>query len=370
MTTSPHQRLLCSVTAAALCATLVACSGGQTDLDVAGPATAGPQATGSPGSGTTVGSETKLSQTYAIFNTTSVPLTIRAHSIDGQWDGLEPVDGTVIAPGLTFSFGIVKWFGGNNAARLDLQIGTTNAHVVMKATPNSNDDGTTGVDGSYITQDDAGSFATSIGGPWESVLTVTSAKPTVHTMSSDQGQAQYDALKNLCADGNMATCSFEVISEQSTLADPKLVGPVVENPSKTESAVEHYAWSSTTKITSEWGVEAGLSVGLEGIVKAEVKAHYGQSYSSSVSVSGGVDLTIGPGETGWMTYAAPVERVTGNFTIKLGNDTWHLEQVHYDLPKSDGAGGTMGGKIETPTLPNGDPGIPSGALVKRRTVGS
>lgn len=51
--------------------------------------------------------------------------------------------------------------------------------------------------------------------------------------------------------------------------------------------------------------------------------------------------------------------VSLDFTITLGNDTWNLSDVHFDLPKNSGGVGN-GGEMHAYQLPKGDPGIPSG----------
>ncbi len=180
----------------------------------------------------------------------------------------------------------------------------------------------------------------------------------MHNLSGGQGEAQYKAFNTLCDTGSLATCTFDAKSAVSGLGDERLVGTLLD--AEGMPIDETMGWSHTTEMTSEWDVEAGLSVGVEGIVTAEVKTKYGQDYSTSDKASSEYHISVDKGNVGWLTYSPPVEKVTGDFTITLGNDTWNLSDVHFDLPKNSGGVGN-GGEMHAYQLPKGDPGIPSGA---------
>jgi hypothetical protein len=42
-----------------------------------------------------------------------------------------------------------------------------------------------------------------------------------------------------------------------------------------------------------------------------------------------------PGHAAWVTHAAPVFRTTGNFTAKVGGNTWNITGVSFDIPRPD-----------------------------------
>lgn len=118
------------------------------------------------------------------------------------------------------------------------------------------------------------------------------------------------------------------------------------------------SWSHTTEMTSEWDIEAGLSVGVEGIVTAEVKTKYQQDYSTSDKASSEYHISVDKGNVGWLTYS-PVEKVTGDFTHHPRQR--HLEpdrRPRFDLPKNSGGVGN-GGEMRLPAA-EGQPGHPSG----------
>lgn len=200
-------------------------------------------------------------------------------------------------------------------------------------------------------------YTFAVGGPQQNILTLENSAKTVHDLAGGQGEAQYQAFNTLCATGSLATCKFDAKSAVSGLGDERLVGTLLD--AEGMPIDETMSWSHTTEMTSEWDVEAGLSVGVEGIVTAEVKTKYGQDYSTSDKASSEYRITVDKGNVGWLTYSPPVEKVTGDFTITLGNDTWNLSDVHFDLPKNSGGVGN-GGEMHAYQLPKGDPGIPSG----------
>lgn len=299
---------------------------------------------------------TMLSQTFWVYNVTGQPLTITGETIDGHWDGVNPpTDGTVVAPGTAFRFDMEKDFGYRNIATVDFSIGNTGADLHVTAYSTTGPNGEFGLYGSSV---DTNDFTVALSGLELSTLSLESAKPTVHTIGDDEGQAQYQAFNNLCADGNNASCKFHITTApvHQYVNPAPMVGSLVDAHGM--NVTQQVSWSHTTEISNQYSVEAGLTEGVEGIVTAEVKLKYEHSATESDTVSDSVEITVHKGNVGWLTYAAPVERVTGDFTITLGNDTWNLTDVHFDVPLDTDGNGSAG-KIVANELPEGDPGIPN-----------
>ena len=343
----------------ALCATLASCSSGSAvQPPTPSPATSGSSPTTAPhqtpvgqekpspsGSPTQVG--TTLTQTYTVVNASDVPMTIVGTSLDGQWDGAPPLKNTVVYPGFSFSFGMVAW--PNSSATVNFRLGSSAQYLLAIVEQLTS----LGLEPSRIDGDD-GTYRLKIGNPPQhATLTITNAKQTVHNLPA-KSQAQYDALWHICNDGTGAVCEFDATSKKETSTGAVVVGDGVRNETEDENDYT-YHWSHDVKITSEWDVEAGFSAGIEGIVTAEVKAKYGQSYSNTEAYGGELAVKVKPEYTAWVTHEAPVLRVTGDFTITLGNTTWNLPDVYFDVPiKGAGDGLTV-----AHALKNGDPGIPA-----------
>ena len=308
-------------------------------------------------------SHTMLSQTYWVYNATGLPLTIVGETIDGNWDGVNPpIDGIVVPAGGSYRFDMENDFARANVATVNFHIGSSTKYLLAIAHVNASDsngeqDQLYGFGGSRIDGNGDNQYTFAVGGPQQNILTLENSAKTVHDLAGGQGEAQYQAFNTLCATGSLATCKFDAKSAVSGLGDERLVGTLLD--AEGMPIDETMSWSHTTEMTSEWDVEAGLSVGVEGIVTAEVKTKYGQDYSTSDKASSEYRITVDKGNVGWLTYSPPDEKVTGDFTITLGNDTWNLSDVHFDLPKNSGGVGN-GGEMHAYQLPKGDPGIPSG----------
>ena len=141
------------------------------------------------------------------------------------------------------------------------------------------------------------------------------------------------------------------------LSGAVLAGAVMQNSTKIDQG-ESYAASAEVETTESFSATAAVTVGIEGVVQATASATYGQSYTEDHSTTETENITIPAGDAGWFTEQNPVDRVTGNFTITIGEDTWNLQGVTFDIPLPTG-GNTNLGPVFTPnTAPLGSPNIP------------
>ena len=69
-----------------------------------------------------------------------------------------------------------------------------------------------------------------------------------------------------------------------------------------------------------------------GLINAWVNLPYQHQITASSSYADEVDMTVAAGDTGWVLDNAPMIRDTGDFTITLGNTTYHLNNVSFDSP--------------------------------------
>lgn len=302
---------------------------------------------------------TMASQTYWVYNATDQPLTIVGVTIDGNWDGVNPpTAGFVVPAGSSYRFDMEDDFAWGNTATVNFHVGSTATYLLAIAHVDGNSEGQLhGFTGSRFDGNGDNRYTFAVGGPQSNIVTLENTAQTVHNLSGEQGEAQYKAFNSLCDTGSLASCTFDAKSAVAGLGDERLVGTLLD--AEGMPVDETMSWSHTTEMTSEWDIEAGLSVGVEGIVTAEVKTKYQQDYSTSDKASSEYHISVDKGNVGWLTYSPPVEKVTGDFTITLGNDTWNLTDVHFDLPKNSGGVGN-GGEMHAYQLPKGNPGIPSG----------
>ncbi|AXE24812.1 hypothetical protein C0216_16365 [Streptomyces globosus] len=89
----------------------------------------------------------------------------------------------------------------------------------------------------------------------------------------------------------------------------------------TSDATQSMTWDDTVGATDSLGVSVTAGGNIAGLVDLSVTASYSHSWSSSHSESSSLNMTVKPGEVGWISRAQVMQKVTG---------TW---QTHYDSPK-------------------------------------
>ncbi|MFE7772902.1 hypothetical protein ACFU5O_03190 [Streptomyces sp. NPDC057445] len=86
-------------------------------------------------------------------------------------------------------------------------------------------------------------------------------------------------------------------------------------------AAQSMTWNDTVGSTDSVGVSVTAGGKIAGIVDLSVTASYNHSWSSTHSETSSLNMTVKPGEVGWISRAQVMQQVTG---------TW---QTHYDSPK-------------------------------------
>ena len=139
----------------------------------------------------------------------------------------------------------------------------------------------------------------------------------------------------------------------NVLSAPQVAGAVQQNVDDPLPTTNSIATSDSVATTTTWSASATLGADIAGIVQVEVSATYGRSYAQDHTVTASESLPIAEGYAGWFTVQNPVDRVTGDFTITVGNDTWNLTGVGFDLPLSSGSPQYQAhvAKIGDPTVP-------------------
>jgi hypothetical protein len=158
---------------------------------------------------------------------------------------------------------------------------------------------------------------------------------TVHTIPAGQGQAQAQVLKQLCDQTTAAVCDLKPSGKQEMVAgQPTPDADPWDN--NTQDDVERtFEVSDTASVSDSLGFSysAEFEATVFGLkIKNTITASYKHEWSTSHTVKDSVTFTIRPGYTGWVTGAPNYYRDYVDFSITMGNTTWHLPGVYFDVP--------------------------------------
>ncbi|GHE03197.1 hypothetical protein [Streptomyces alanosinicus] len=141
---------------------------------------------------------------------------------------------------------------------------------------------------------------------------------------------------------------------QAFLGDFHRVSDSLYNCS-TSAATQSMTWSDTVGSTDSAGVSVTAGGKIAGIIDLSVTATYSHTWSSSHSETSSVNMTVKPGEVGWISRAQVMQTVSG---------TW---QTHYDDPKWGHYFWFVPDVITGPA-PNGTDGRSNAVVVKSRKM--
>lgn len=138
-------------------------------------------------------------------------------------------------------------------------------------------------------------------------------------------------LLGLCENAD-ARCSFKPTSEERALSDWRPAGHKVINDSNRDLRTRYQARDIVSASTRA-GTEITRDV--EQIIEPEITRKYQRDWTSRHEFAEDFEVTIAPDTTVWALHRAPIIRDTGNFTIILGNTTWHLTGISFDTPDTE-----------------------------------
>lgn len=163
-----------------------------------------------------------------------------------------------------------------------------------------------------------------------------------------------DQLIADCASGE-GKCTFnEPTLGKAYLGDFRQVSNSLYNCS-TSDATQSMSWSDTVGSTDSAGVSVTAGGNIAGIIDLSVTATYSHTWSSSHTEDSSLNMTVKPGEVGWISRAQVMQTVTG---------TW---QTHYDSPKWDHYYWFVPDTVTGPA-PNGTDGQSNAVTVKTRKM--
>ena len=156
-------------------------------------------------------------------------------------------------------------------------------------------------------------------------------------------------------DSGAGKCTFnEPQLGEAYLGDFHRVSDSLYNCS-TSSATQSMTWSDTVGSTDSAGVSVTVGGKIEDIIDVSVTATYRHTWSSSHSETSSINMTVKPGEVGWISRAQVMQTVSG---------TW---QTHYDDRKWGHYFWFVPDVITGPA-PNGTDGESNAVVVKSRKM--
>ncbi|MGX1759628.1 hypothetical protein ACWIG5_22400 [Streptomyces lydicus] len=171
--------------------------------------------------------------------------------------------------------------------------------------------------------------------------------------AADDGPTR-EQLKADCASGE-GKCSFnEPALGKAYLGDFRQVSNSLYNCS-TSDAKQSMGWSDTVGSTDSAGVSVTAGGNIAGLIDLSVTATYSHTWSSSHTENSSLDMTVKPGEVGWISRAQVMQTVSG---------TW---QTHYDSPKWGHYFWFVPDTVTGPA-PNGTDGQSNAVTVKTRKM--
>ncbi|MDT0456408.1 hypothetical protein RM550_11735 [Streptomyces sp. DSM 41527] len=171
--------------------------------------------------------------------------------------------------------------------------------------------------------------------------------------AADDGPTR-EQLKADCASGE-GKCSFnEPTLGKAYLGDFRQVSNSLYNCS-TSDAKQSMGWSDTVGSTDSAGVSVTAGGNIAGLIDLSVTATYSHTWSSSHTENSSLDMTVKPGEVGWISRAQVMQTVSG---------TW---QTHYDSPKWGHYFWFVPDTVTGPA-PNGTDGQSNAVTVKTRKM--
>ncbi|MFE7539160.1 hypothetical protein [Streptomyces platensis] len=169
-----------------------------------------------------------------------------------------------------------------------------------------------------------------------------------------EDQPTRDQLIADCSSGE-GKCSFnEPTLGKAYLGDFRQVSNSLYNCS-TSDATQSMGWADTVGSTDSAGVSVTAGGKIAGLIDLSVTATYSHTWSSSHTENSSLNMTVKPGEVGWISRAQVMQTVTG---------TW---QTHYDSPKWGHYYWFVPDTVTGPA-PNGTDGQSNAVTVKTRKM--
>lgn len=171
--------------------------------------------------------------------------------------------------------------------------------------------------------------------------------------SADSNPTRQQLMSD-CSSGK-GKCTFnEPVLGDAYLGDFRQVSDSLYNCS-TSPATQTMGWSDTVGSSDTAGVSVTVGGKIAEIIDLSVTASYSHTWSSSHAEESSLNMTVQPGEVGWISRAQVMQKVSG---------TW---QTHYDSPQWGHYYWYVPDTITGPA-PNGTGGKSNAVVVKTRKM--
>ncbi|WP_167097034.1 beta-propeller fold lactonase family protein [Mycobacterium sp. DL592] len=276
---------------------------------------------------------------FQVYNLSSQPATLTGYIGNGTLQKPAPGPGVVVAPGSYIDFEVVVYSGKNNTVQPLFQLPNAqnpNLNVVLRVfLKNVN-----------VTRHiarcgaDDGNQCIAIPGYKVGLLDPSNTVVTLDATQNSQAQQISQALNELCFNGSPATCNFDATKELLTHDKAKQVGNAVQNDT---NEIDGFNTTVSRTITEQVQDTVQVSIGNKsGLifekVEASVTVTFQHQWSEAKTFSQSIDANIQPHYQITITAADPIYRDYGNFTLTMGNTTWHLNNIYFDSPRPNGHG--------------------------------
>lgn len=264
---------------------------------------------------------------YKVYNLSSQGITLTGFASDGKLQQPAPGPGVVVAPGSYIDFEVIVYGFKDNLVEPIFDVPTAPGPITV-VLYNVN---TT----RHIARcDTGGNQCEAIPGYKVAILDKPGSVITLDASVNSQAQGISRVLNGLCYNGSQATCNFTATTELATYTKAKQYGNALENKTDTPITLKTTA---TRTVTEQVQDSVQLTVG--NVEKAifekvtfQVQVRFQHTWTEAKTFSQEIDMTIPPWKKETILVAAPILRDYGNFTLKMGNTTWNLNNIYFDEP--------------------------------------
>lgn len=234
-----------------------------------------------------------------------------------------------MAPGTSLDFEIVFNFGRNTDTYATFQGGPVKWTVTMEVMAYYKH-----TESDCASSGGNGTAACSSG---SQTIKMMDAPGTKVEIGGDDAQKQSDVLSQLCYSGGTASCTFKPVKQVNALTSehiPTQGGVIINETSNqlvgTASTKDIVVQSSSVTTTGKAAVKVA------DIVNLELTQAYGHTWTYTHEFDQSIQYKVEPGHELLIWLDQPVYRVTGDFTLQMGNTTWYLRNVSFDSARTTG----------------------------------
>jgi hypothetical protein len=293
---------------------------------------------------------------FHFYNYSQWPLKLNATSntASGAFPGAAPPIGSILNPGQGATFEMVYYFGKSTYGDADYRRVDGPAGLVL---PTFQIGGANTVNVACFLQLLPGACTPAAWTKGQTDATYKDPSGTVVNVPASDAQAQADVLGRQCVTGNASACAFALTNETEFYSPNHAVGSALINNTDESQETEV---TITDEVRSSNSVKVGTEVGAKigELVEAKVSAEYEHSWERTHTFEQKVIVDCPARHRCWITAVQPMYRDTGDFTLTLGNTTWHLPNVYFDSPDPEQQGAYQVDDASIPasewaTLPKG-----------------